>query len=73
MILEISAKCSDCCSVNIRDGNENIMESIGYVPRFIPGGGGDYLNLSIDMETGQILNWPKNITKENILESIMRG
>lgn len=40
-----------------------------YVPSFIPGDDSDYIDLKIDLETGQILNW-KTVTKEQIEEFI---
>ena len=55
MTIQLMAKCSDCCSIIlIRDG-EKIAEHDGYVPNFL--GGGDYIELDINAETGQILNW----------------
>lgn len=56
-ILEISAKCSDCCSSALLRGSEVLKETDGYVPSIMPGGGGDYVQLNIDVATGQILNW----------------
>lgn len=56
-VLKISAKCSDLCSaVLVRDG-KMLGESDGYVPSIMPNGGGDYVDLDIDIETGTILNW----------------
>jgi len=51
MIINISAKCSDCFSM----WDENGREFQGYVPEFF--GGGDYVQLSIDTETGRIIDW----------------
>ena len=36
-----------------------MRESDGYVPSGFGIGGGDYIELEIDFETGQILNWKK--------------
>ena len=56
-ILTFQAKCSDLCSTYYTDKDGNDTESDGYVPRDIGVGGGDYVELEIDMKTGQILNW----------------
>lgn len=58
-ILRISAKCSDLCWTEYTDKDGNKTESDSYVPANIGigGSGGDYVDIDIDMETGQILNW----------------
>jgi hypothetical protein len=57
-ILTISAKCSDLFSALW-----NGKEYFGYVPDWLPNKNtkhyGDYVELKIDIETGQILNWVK--------------
>ena len=55
-ILSISAKCSDCCSAHLMDGVSR-QESQGYVPFGVGVGGGDYIRLSIDLDTGMIVDW----------------
>jgi len=56
--LRISAKCSDLCCTEYTDKNGNTTESDGYVPKNIGiDRYGDYVDLEIDMQTGQILNW----------------
>jgi len=55
--LSVSAKCSDLCFTTYIDKDGNETETDGYVPRDIGIGGGDYVDLEIDMKTGQILNW----------------
>jgi hypothetical protein len=67
-ILSISVKCSDLCYTEYKDKNGNVTETDGYVPRKIGIGGGDYVNLEIDMETGQIQNW-KPVTDEQVIAS----
>lgn len=58
--LSISAKCSDLCIATLKDQDgQTIHETDGYVPSFMPNGGGDYVNIDIDLETGRILNWVK--------------
>lgn len=56
-ILNLQAKCSDRCFTTYTDKDGNETETDGYVPREIGLGGGDYVDIEIDMETGQILNW----------------
>ena len=55
----ISAKCSDLCSVELRDAKGTVIaEHQGYVPDFTPEEHyGDYVILDIDLATGKILNW----------------
>lgn len=57
--IEISAKCSDLCSVvATNEAGDTIQAGDGYVPNFMPGEHyGDYVQLDIDVETGKILNW----------------
>lgn len=57
IVLQIMAKCNDCCDATIFRNGEPIYNTDGYVPSLMPGGGGDYIKLSIDIETGKILNW----------------
>lgn len=56
--ISISGKCSDMFSMGVYDANGcEIYDHEGYVPSFFPQGGGDYISLEIDLETGKILNW----------------
>ncbi len=57
--LSICAKCSDAFSATLTDHYGNVVaEHNGYVPEFMPGDHfGDYVELDIDADTGQILNW----------------
>jgi hypothetical protein len=69
--LSISGKTRDLCFVGLYDEDGNkIKEHDGYVPEFIPGCGGDYIDCDIDINTGQILNW--KVWKEE-LESFING
>ena len=66
--IKISAKCSDLMFATIYDGNGKQLgsEHDGYVPDWLgDDSSGDYVNLTIDLATGQILNW-KEPTKENL-------
>ena len=69
-ILRISAKCSDLCWTEYTDSKGNVTESNGYVPEQIGigDGGGDYIDIDIDMKTGQILNW-KSVTDDEVVEA----
>jgi hypothetical protein len=68
-ILHICAKCSDNCYARLEDKDGNVLKERNYyVPEMMPGQEfgekpdshyGDYVILSIDIETGQILNWKK--------------
>lgn len=58
-VISISAKCSDCFTAEFCDdeGHE-VADYQGYVPDFFPEQHwGDYVQLDIDLKTGQILNW----------------
>jgi hypothetical protein len=68
-LLSICAKCSDLCQVRFQNGKGKLHESDSYVPEGINIGGGDYVELDIDMETGQIQNW-KPVTDAAIILSI---
>ena len=68
--LSISAKCSDLCCTEYTDSKGNITESDSYVPKGIGIGDeyGDYIQLEIDMSTGQILNW-KPVTDAQVIKA----
>lgn len=69
-IICVSAKCSDLFGATLYKNNEGRIGGTlgcyeGYVPDFMPGDhGGDYVELSIDIETGKILNWKKPTAKD---------
>jgi hypothetical protein len=69
-ILKISAKCSDLCWTKYTDKNGKETETNGYVPEGIGigDGGGDYIDIDIDMKTGQILNW-KPVSDAQVIEA----
>jgi len=48
-ILDINAKCSDCCYTVYKD-----MEQDGYVPTGVGIGGDDYVEFSLCLECGQL-------------------
>jgi len=58
--LRINAKCSDLWYHEVVGANGQVLSSYdGYVPSFMPNGGGDYVELEIDPYTGMIKNWKK--------------
>jgi hypothetical protein len=71
MTLQICAKCSDMFAATLYDDNgSELKEYDGYVPDFMPGNHyGDYVMMTIDLNSGQILNWQKP-TQEEIDEFI---
>ena len=62
MIIKIIAKCSDLCHIYF-----NNKEYDGFVPRNLGIGGGDYINLQIDTNNGQIQDW-KPLSDEEVEE-----
>lgn len=62
-VLKISAKCSDMFSAFLSEEGKPTLEYADYVPHWFPNSNvnhyGDYVHLTIDVETGQILNWRK--------------
>lgn len=85
MILTLSSKCSDLFWAELVDENGNVVaEHDGYVPvgigldkcEFSPGSDGktsyDYVELDIDIKTGQILNW-KPLTADDVKESFEKS
>lgn len=58
--MEIYAKIRDMFTYSLKDaqGEEVYSQDDGYVPDFMPGDHyGDYIILTIDIETGVITNW----------------
>jgi hypothetical protein len=58
--LYINAKCSDLCFLSFyNDESGNTFERDGYVPSGLGIGefGGDYIEMVIDADTGQIQGW----------------
>jgi len=68
--LQICCKVSDRFSATLKEDGKILKDYDGYVPSFMPGDHyGDYIQLEIDINTGQILNWKKP-TEEQIEEFI---
>jgi hypothetical protein len=66
-ILSIIAKPSDCGSYYIYEDGKLAWEHRGYVPRGLGIGGGDYVEIEIDLETGKVVGWQQP-DLENIIE-----
>lgn len=64
MIMKINGKCSDMFGLRCEDIDYN-----GYVLHGLGIGGGDYIALEIDLETGQIQDWIP-LTKDDIRKAI---
>ncbi len=63
--LNVSAKCSDCCFTELHDSEAKIrLSSDGYVPKGLGVGGGDYIEITIDVDTGKVVGW-KPFTNED--------
>ena len=73
-ILSISSKSSDLNSISYKDKNGKVTEGgdYSYVPEGIGIGGGDFVELDIDTETGQILNW-KALTDKQVIDAIKKA
>ncbi len=56
-IMRIQVKCSDLCNVQFPNGKEHD----GYVPKNIGLGGGDYIDIEINIYTGQIVGWDLSV------------
>lgn len=58
-ILTIQAHCSDRSFVTLTTPDGTTYEHDGYVPEDLGIGGGDDVILSIDLDTGKLLDWDK--------------
>lgn len=63
--LHICAKPSDAGFYVLQDENGlELHEVDGYVPGCFGIGGGDYIEFTLDLETGKIVGWKKPSTKD---------
>lgn len=68
--LNVCAKVADCFSASLVIDGKEVKDYDGYVPKLMPEEHyGDYIQIDIDIDTGQILNWKKP-TEEQIKEFI---
>lgn len=58
--ISFSGKCSDCFQIRYPNGKEHL----GYVPFEIGIGGGDYIELEIDVETGKVVGWEERFANK---------
>lgn len=72
--LDMHMKVRDTFSARLLDGESQILADYeGYVPKFMPPDHdgsphfGDYLILRIDLDTGQIVNWPKKVSPAEVM------
>ena len=64
-ILKTCIKCVDRFQATLTVDGKEVADYSGYVPEFFPEDHyGDYVELEIDIDTGQILNWKKPTQKE---------
>ena len=71
--LKMTVKCSDAfhCKIFDQDGDK-LIDYEGYVPDFFPEKHyGDYVILTIDLDTGRILNW--KATSEDLTKFLGGG
>lgn len=70
--ITVSGKCSDMCyfAVGGDDGETIYEQHDGYVPSGCGVGGGDYIKITIDVETGKIVGWNSENVKQGIQEYI---
>lgn len=67
--MTISGKVSDLFGLSVHDDDNNeVVDYDGYVPNGIGIGGGDYLELEIDLETGKVKDW-KPLTVEDVKDA----
>jgi hypothetical protein len=66
--ISVTAKCSDCFFLEGTTAEGENIDYEGYVPHGLNIGAGDYLELTIDLETGKILNW-KPVTPDSLEET----
>lgn len=64
--------CDEFAGVLTNHKGDSVSTYEGYVPEFFPAnGGGDYVNLDIDLESGVILNW--KVPTRAQLEGVING
>lgn len=68
--INVQAKCSDRCFVQYYNSNTEVSkDKDGYVPYDLGFGGGDYIEITIDLDTGMVVGFPI-ITEEEVLEAL---
>ena len=70
--IKITLCVKDMFSCQIYDNSGNqILDYEGYVPPFIPGSYGDYVELHINPQTGMITNWKKPEDVANYIQKLI--
>jgi hypothetical protein len=71
-IITVSGHCQDRCYFAVEGENGEVLyeQQEGYVPYSCGVGGGDDVELKIDIETGQIIGWNADRVKAGIQEYI---
>ena len=63
--IKILGKCYDRFNVRFLDAQQSELGIYeGYVPSWVGLGGGDYIKLTIDVNTGQIVGWNEKLARE---------
>jgi hypothetical protein len=57
----------------LSESGEVLAETDDYVPRNMGIGGGDYIELDIDIKTGKVLNWDNIKPSKKILDNFLNG
>ena len=74
--IRLSVKCSDMFSASLIEGGKQVGEYNGYVPYWFPNPSvdhyGDYVQLEIDVATGQVVNWKKPSNTE-LTKAFVKG
>lgn len=69
--INIVGKANDLCDTTLlNESMTKIYSKDGGVPDFMPNGGGDYIDLLIDITNGQILNW-KTISEKKLINFVL--
>lgn len=68
-VIQFSCKCSDMSGTRFTIDGHEVFNTDGYVPSFLPFGDGDYVVFTVDLDTGQILNW--NIPTQESIEAFI--
>lgn len=69
--IKLNAHTKDCFDAEITDSEGKLIaRHSGYVPSWMPGGGGDDITLIIDNATGKIINWVPVVHSQIVTDEI---
>lgn len=70
--MHVYLKVRDEFSFKVTDIHSQVIveQEDGYVPSFFPGEYGDYVDLKIDVRTGQIINWDEHFSMSRLQKFI---